>query len=176
MTPEADPTGIASKPADATFERDRGVTHLSAREGVSKISVQMDCPREELARVFEALAEGEVNVYLIKLNEDCVEFAVDSEQMDQAIHVVEELGFRYALVRSCALMSVVAPAMRDLSGVLWQIIGAMRAIGVEVLELADTYNAVSCLVPEADLARAVEALSETFGVELSTEANPLDPW
>jgi len=176
MPPQAHPTDAAACQAEVAFERDRGVTHLSAREGVSKISVQMDCPRQELARVFDGLAGGDVNVYLIKLNEDCVEFAVDSDQMDQALRVVEDLRLRYALVRSCALVSVVAPAMRDLSGVLWQIIGAMRQIGVEVLELADTYNAVSCRVPARDLERVIESLSRTFGVELSTDANPLDPW
>ncbi len=161
---------------DVAFERDRGVTHLSARRGVSKIAVHMDEPREGMGLVFRVLHEAGVNVYLIKLSEDRIEFALDRGLLEPAVESIQAQALRYSLARDCALVSVVAPSMRDLSGVLWHFMGALRQAEIEVLELSDAYNAISCLIPERQLDAAVEALSETFQVGLSSEPGPLDPW
>jgi hypothetical protein len=66
--------------------------------------------------------------------------------------------------------------MRDLSGVLWRIIGSLRDLEVEILELADAYNSVSCLVEEHQRDRAAQGLAESFGVEVASEPGPMDPW
>jgi aspartokinase len=161
---------------DVGFERDRGVTHLSARRDVSKIAVHMDEPREGMPAVFRALADAGVNVYLIKLSEDRIEFALDRGLLDRAIEMLEAQSFRYSLARHCALVSIVAPSMRDLSGVLWHFMGAMRQAAIEVLELSDAYNAISCLIPEQQLETALEALTSEFRVGLTEQPGPLDPW
>lgn len=162
--------------AAVAFERDRGVTHLSARTGVGQISVYVDEPRDEMAWIFRALADAGLNVYLIKIHDDRLCFAVDVGDVDKTAAALEDLGLRYSLVRRCALVSVVAPAMRDLSGVMWRIVGAMREARVEILEIADAFNAVSCLVHEPAFEAAVGALSSAFGVSLTERPDPLDPW
>jgi aspartokinase len=162
--------------SDVAFERDRGVTHLSVRRGVSKVAVHMDEPHEGMGQVFHALSKAGVNVYLIKLSEDRIEFALDHGLLERTVEVLQEQQLRYSLARHCALVSVVAPSMRDLSGVLWRFMGTLREAEIEVLELSDAYNAVSCLIPEQQLERAAVALSEAFEVELSDQPKPLDPW
>lgn len=161
---------------DVAFEKDRGVTHVSARRGVAKITVHIEYSGESMREVFEALSKAGVNLYLIKVGGDRIEFALDTPHLEGAIGVMEAETLRYSLARDCALVSIVAPSMRDLSGVLWRFMGTLREAGTEVLELSDAYNAVSCLIPEHQLDRAVEALTGTFGVALSTEPDPLDPW
>jgi aspartate kinase len=127
-----------------------------------------------MSAVFEALAGANINVYLIKVQEEYLGFSVSSDDTEAAIAVLQQSHLRYGLSRDCAIVSVVSPAMRDLSGILWRIIGSLRDADVEILELADAYNAVSCLIAEADCDRAVAALAATFGVGLDTD--PLDPW
>jgi aspartokinase len=161
---------------DVAFERDRGVTHLSARRNVSKVSVHVPEPREAMSLVFRTLSDAGVNVYLIKLSEDCIEFALDRALLEQAVETLQMQNLRYSLARHCALISIVAPSMRDLSGVLWNFMGSLRQAGVEVLELSDAYNALSCLIPEQQLEAAVDALSATFEVGLTEQPGPLDPW
>jgi len=172
MTGTAEPR----RRTDVAFEKDRGVTHLSARRGVAKITVHVADPGEAMGGVFRALADARVNVYLIKIGGDRIEFALDSPHLKGALAVMEAERLRYSLARECALVSLVAPSMRDLSGVLWRFMGTLREAGTEVLELSDAYNAVSCLMPERQLEAAVEALARTFGVALSTVPDPLDPW
>jgi len=176
MTPDTVPATPTARPAGMAFEREQGVTHLSARSGLARVSIHVDAPRAAMREVFDAVAEAGLNVYLIKIHESWLSFAVSAEDIAAAIALCEDKDFRFALVRSCAIVSVVAPAMRDLSGVLWRIIACMREAGIDVLELADAYNAVSCLIHEPDLDKAVAALSETFGVALLADRNPLDPW
>lgn len=158
------------------LERERGVTHISVRPGVARFSVYCDSPRQSMADVFGLLADHEVNVFLIKIHTQCLGFTVAVEDVDLVQDLLERTGLRYALARECALVSVVAPAMRDLSGVLWRIVGCLRGLGVEILELADAYNSVSCLVEREHMERSAEALAETFGVKVATEPDSMDPW
>jgi len=176
MTAETVSAAAGRPSPGVVFEREQGVTHLSARSGLARMSVYVDAPRAAMREVFDAVAEAGLNVYLIKIHENWLSFAVSAEDTDAAIAVCEAMDFRCALARSCAIVSVVAPAMRDLSGVLWRIIACMREAGVDVLELADAYNAVSCLIHQEELQEALDALGRTFGVELVQDDNPLDPW
>ena len=176
MIPETTPVGSDRVTSHVDFERDRGVSHVSVRSGVGRLSIYADDPRREMAHIFALLSEAGINVFLIKIHEDCIGFAVEADEVPRCVELCETQALRYAVVRRCALVSVVAPSMRDLSGVLWRIIGSFWERQIEVLELADAYNAVSCLVQESDAEVASRTLAEVFGVEVADKPGPLDPW
>ncbi len=160
------------------FEPDRGVHHICTKSGVCHFAVTMEDPSQRMADLFSALADAGVSVYLLKLHPDAnvVDFAVDTKDCDRAEQVLKRLNVQYRLLRDFHLVSLVAAAMRDLSGVVVRIMTALNNRGIEIHELADSYNSVSCLVSPSDLDRAVEALSEEFGVALRECPGPLDPW
>jgi len=169
-----------ARPADRSgsrvaFERDRGVTHLAARESVSHVSVCLPDPAAEMVAVFRRLAEADVNVYFVKIHEDCVCFAVDTAALDTSLSVLAEGGLDVRSERDCTIVSTVARSMRDMSGIMSRIMGCLNDAAIEVREFADSYNSVSCLVSASHAGRAISALSAEFGVALQAPSSE-DPW
>ncbi len=176
MIKETFPVTPVGMDSSLDFERERGVTHIAVRPGVAQFSAYCDAPRKCMADVFGLLADQSVNLFLIKIHTQCLGFCVAIEDVDAVKDLFERVNMRYAMARECALVSVVAPAMRDLSGILWRIVGCLRGRGIEILELADAYNSVSCLVEGQHMDSAAQGLAETFGVAVATESDPMDPW
>lgn len=157
------------------FERERGVTHLASRDNVSHVSVYLPDPATEMVAVFRRLAEADVNVYFVKIHEDCVCFAVDTPALDASLRVLTESGFEVRSERHCTIVSTVARSMRDMSGIMSRIMGCLNDAAIEVREFADSYNSVSCLVSDRHASAAIAALSAEFGVALQAPSAE-DPW
>lgn len=176
MIKETFPVASVETDPSLDFERERGVTHISVRPGVAQFSAYCDAPRKSMADIFGLLADQSINLFLIKIHNQCLGFCVAIEDVEAVKVLFEQVHMRYAMARECALVSVVAPAMRDLSGVLWRIVGCLRSRRIEILELADAYNSVSCLVEGQHMDSAAQGLAEAFGVAVATESDPMDPW
>jgi aspartate kinase len=157
------------------FERDRGVTHLSVRDDVSHMGVHLPEPGVEMAGVFEVLADHAVNIYLVKLHEQMVNFAIDHQDLARATEALEAAEYEVTVEAECSVVSTVARSMRDMSGVMSRIIGCLIDDDIDVREFADSYNSVSCLVSASDRDSAVRALGEEFCVRVGRLGDE-DPW
>lgn len=164
-------SGPARGSASVSFERERGVTRVATRRGLAHVTVHLPAQEEAGARlaVLQALAQAGVPVFLVKLAPGALSFAVRAD----AVARCEELlatglwgggAPRFTLLRDLGLVTVLAGAMRDLSGVMARIYEALVQAGVAVRQTGDAYNAVILLVAGSELDQAARVLRQTFAL------------
>jgi aspartate kinase len=145
-----------------SFERERGVTDVRVSGAMAYLIVH-DRDRQHL-RLLKGLADAAVPVRLVKFRPDGVSFALRQTHLDAAVAVLQKYDLNYTSQSDLAIVSTIAGAMRDLSGIIAQIFEALIEAGVSVHQTGDAYNAVHCLVDAATAERAVEALRVRFDV------------
>jgi len=160
-------SGPARGDASVSFERERGVTRVTTRRGLAHVTVHLPAEGEAGARLalLRALAQAGVPVFLVKLAPAVLSFAVRSDVVERCEELLaEQGGARFTLLRDLGLVTVLAGAMRDLSGVMARIYEALVQAGVSVRQTGDAYNAVILLVAGSELDRAGGALRRTFAL------------
>ncbi len=152
------------EPQQEEFERKRGVTGISVEEGLVHVEVQVAPNLRERLKVFKALADAGVSLFLIKFHPDSVHFLIRKEVLRKAQRVLQGLQRPTKVTRDCALVSVLSSAMRDLPGVMVRIAEALYEQGVDLLETGDSHDSVMILVRRADVEKVVTALRQKFGL------------
>ncbi len=152
------------EPQQEEFERKRGVTGISVEEGLVHVEVQVAPDLRERLKVFKALADAGVSLFLIKFHPDSVHFLIRKEVLRKAQRVLQGLQRPTKVTRDCALVSVLSSAMRDLPGVMVRIAEALYEQGVDLLETGDSHDSVMILVRRADVEKVVTALRQKFGL------------
>ena len=148
--------------AAKAFEKYRGVTRVTAEKHLSHVTVPVKPTGENLRRLFSAIAEANVSLFLIKLHEDAVHMALGDWDAAKAADVASGLGCEPRVVPACSLITVVAADMRSLHGIISRIVRSLSDEGIDILEIDDAYDSVSCLVGGEEQDAAVSALTEEF--------------
>lgn len=157
-----------ARPTRDTFEKERGVTSVTATGPYAFLSVAPGAGGEDPAArhlaLYQQLSQRGVSINLVKLHEDGLSFVVSEADLATAEAVLSEAGFEATVSPSISMVSVYAAGMRGLSGVMARIADALLKAGVRILQTGDGPDTVFCLV-EASLANtAVEALRAEFQV------------
>jgi aspartate kinase len=113
-------------------------------------------------RVYQALGEAGLNMYLNSVGPETSSFIVDQAAARRVEAMLRQFGLQYDLTEDCEMVSVVALNMWDEPGFLQSIAQALFDAGIAMLQMADSEGTVSCLVSSADAPRAVLALHERF--------------
>ncbi len=66
------------------------------------------------------------------------------------------------ITTNCAIVSLVTLNTREVPGIMARILEAMVGNDLEILQVADAQNSVSCLIREDDVVRAVQVLHDQF--------------
>ncbi|MCL8208005.1 MAG: aspartate kinase [Actinomycetia bacterium] len=153
-------------------EPERSVTGVTYLEGL--VQVVVTAPEDGAAdwslAMFDALARRGVSVDLINLFPDRAYFTVPTARRGDAEAALGALGLRYEMRADRAKVSIVGSAIHGLPGVMAQVVGALRAAGVDVLQTADSHSTISCLVDRAQMEKALRALHARF--HLGEEVKP----
>ena len=155
-------------PAEAVhFEKERGVTEIRILRGVAHITVTLaekDLGSGRL-EVLQSLAGSNVPVFLVKLLPNGLSFAIRGEYMDACSRALEQTGSTFKLKPDLAVVSTIAGAMRDLSGIMAAIYEALNEGGIRVQQTGDAYNAVLCLVTGSFAEKAAQVLRKQFTLD-----------
>ncbi len=152
------------EPQQEEFERKRGVTGISVEEGLVHVEVQVAPNLRERLKVFKALADAGISLFLIKFHPDSLHFLIRKEVLRKAQRVLQGFQLPAKFTRDCALVSVLSSAMRDLPGVMVRVAEALYEQGVDLLETGDSHDSVMILVRRADVKKVVTALRQKFGL------------
>lgn len=155
---------VIVEPKQEEFERKRGVTGIALEKGLVHIEVQVPPDLRERLKVFKALAEAGVSLFLIKFHPDSIHFILREEALKKAQKVLKDLNRTTRVTRNCALISVLSSAMRDLPGVMARIAEALYEQDVELLETGDSHDSVMILVKSDHAERVVSSLRQKFGL------------
>lgn len=169
-------SGLVRGDASVRFERERGVTRVATRRGLAHVTVHLPAGEEQAAGarlvLLQALAQAGVPVFLVKLAPAAVSFAVRADVVERCEELLTgTCKARFTLLRDLGLVTVLAGAMRDLSGVMARIYETLVQVGVPVRQTGDAYNAVILLVAGSELDRAARALRQAFALADDEEVN-----
>ena len=142
-----------------------GITSLRDVTFVRVIQGEIDdlLQRRELeVEVFRRLAESDVSVDMINVNNAGIFFIVDSEKIDTVRAELAGLNMALRVRAHCAKLSIVGAGMRGISGVMYRVVQALSDVEVEIIHSTDSNITISALVPEEDVARAEQAIHDYF--------------
>jgi aspartokinase len=166
----------AAQDASVHFEKERGVTEVRILRGLAHVTVRFPEPASQgRLALLQALAEASISIFLVKLHPGAISFAVRQDVVDPCERLLRERDADFSMLRDLGLLTTVAGAMRDLSGVMARMYGAMLAAGIGLRQTGDAHNAVLCLVPGEETDRAADALRQAFALSETTAAPPAPP-
>jgi aspartate kinase len=142
-----------------------GITSLRDVTFVRVIQGEIDdlLQRRELeVEIFRRLAESDVSVDMINVNNAGIFFIVDSEKIDTVRAELAGLNMALRVRAHCAKLSIVGAGMRGVSGVMYRVVQALSDVEVEIIHSTDSNITISALVPEEDVSRAEQAIHDYF--------------
>jgi aspartate kinase len=112
--------------------------------------------------VFRRLAERDVSVDMINVNNAGIFFIVDSEKLRTVREELAGLNMAIRVRSHCAKLSIVGSGMRGTPGVMYRVVSALNEGGIEIIHSTDSNITISVLVPEEDVAKGEQAIHDYF--------------
>jgi aspartate kinase len=139
-----------------------GVATISRLVYFTLTSLEPETRAETEFRVYDALGQAGISMYLNSLGPSTSSFIVDQSAARRVEALLQQFGLQYEMCENCEMVSVVALNMWEEPGFLRSIAQALYDAGIEMLQMADSEGTVSCLVSQDDGPRAVRALHDRF--------------
>lgn len=159
-------------------ERMRPVTGITSLRDVVFVRViqgeidDLGARRELELELFRRVAERDVSVDMININNAGIFFIIDSEKLETVRSELAGLNMALRVRAHCAKISIVGAGMRGTSGVMYRIVQALSEAGIEIIHSTDSNITISILVPEEDVARAEQSIHDYFHLGREHDATP----
>jgi aspartate kinase len=159
-------TNIAREDTEGPAVTDRIATGVTYLPNVAQIKISLDPQNthSESSKIFRAMADNGISVDLINVHPGQVMFTVNEDILDKASYKLRQLGYDLETLGDCAKVSVVGGGMREVPGVMANFVEALSAQNIPILQTVDSHTSISVLVKKSDVAQAVTALHEKFGL------------
>jgi aspartate kinase len=132
----------------------------------------LDARRELELELFRRLAERDVSVDMINVNNAGIFFIVDSDRLDTMRRVLAGLNMALRVRAHCAKISIVGAGMRGTPGVMYRVVHALSETEIEIIHSTDSNITISVLVPEEDVVRAEQAIHDSFRLGRGQDFTP----
>ncbi|WP_028550480.1 aspartate kinase [Paenibacillus sp. UNC451MF] len=143
--------------------QDRFVTGIASFSSTSQIQVAAgDGVYDLQLQVFKAMAQQHISVDFINVNPSGVVYTVYDHELDRAVHILNELGYKPQCTSNCAKVSIIGGGMNGVPGIMAQIVEALTEEDISILQSADSNTTIWVLVQGIDMVRAVRALHRKF--------------
>lgn len=149
--------------AATQFEKERGVTQIRVTPDIVHFCLKLPSDGGGMLPEIRALAHAKIPIFLVKLIPGGLTLAVRAANVADATSLLEHRGVGFTTRQDMALVSVIAGAMRDLSGVMADIYEALQQAQVAIRQTGDRYDAVHILVDGSEAGTAQKALAVRFG-------------
>jgi len=139
---------------------DRPVTGITEVHPLTQLTVEAS--GWDQVRIFKELASEGISIDFITVLPDKVIFNVKEEVETRAAATTARLGYETKVRPKCAKVAAVGAGMTGRPGIMAAVMEALAGEGIEVLQSADSYTTIWCLVKEGEVGRAVAALHRRF--------------
>jgi aspartate kinase len=152
----------------ATPERARPVSGITSFSDVTFFRViqgDIDHPVERARleqELFRRLAERDVSVDMININNAGIFFITDSDKVETVRAELANLNLALRVRAHCAKLSIVGAGMRGTPGVMYRVVAALHDGNIEIIHSTDSNITISVLVPEEDAMRAEQLVHDSF--------------
>lgn len=142
------------------IQADRPVTGITQIAPLTQFILEVE--GADQVRAFRALAAEGISLDFITVLPERVIFNVREENEAKTRATLAALGFRPQMRPKCAKVAAVGAGMTGRPGIMAAIMESLAAEGIAVLQSADSYTTIWCLVKEEEMPRAVTALHRRF--------------
>ncbi len=159
-------TNISKEGPERNAVTDRVATGVTFLPNIVQLRVALDqdATPTESHKIFRALADSKISVDLINVHPGQVMFTVAEDVADKAAARLQKLGYNAEARHDCAKVSVVGGGIHEVPGVMANFVEALSLHNIPILQTVDSHTSISVLVKRADVAQAVKALHEKFGL------------
>ncbi|GAA4871973.1 aspartate kinase [Paenibacillus vulneris] len=148
---------------DRNVIQDRFVTGIASFSNTSQIQVAAGEGVYDLQlQVFKAMAQHHISVDFINVNPSGVVYTVYDHELDRAVRILNELGYKPQCTSNCAKVSIIGGGMNGVPGIMAQIVEALTEEDISILQSADSNTTIWVLVQGIDMVKAVRALHRKF--------------
>ncbi len=147
------------------IKNDRIITGITQKTNVSQLIIDNSAKDQEISnKIFKALAQAEISVDFISINETEIIFTVKYTDCEKAVAIINNLGLKVKTNPHCAKVAAVGAGMTGVPGVMSKIVEALTEKNIKILQSADSYTSIWCLVPQENMEEAVRTLHEKFNL------------
>ncbi len=114
--------------------------------------------------VFQSLAQAGISLDMIYVSPQRIAFIMEQRWAENARALLADFPVEVHVQPNVAKVSAVGAGMRGVPGVMAQVVAALQRAGVSILQTTDSHANISCLVNEADVEVAVQALHCQFAL------------
>ncbi|MFC0524194.1 aspartate kinase [Pontibacillus salicampi] len=148
---------------------DRPVTGIAHMSGITQIKVEAKDDEEAYklqSEVFKSMAEAGISVDFINISPKGVIYTIPGAFTEKARHILQDLGYQPEIALNCAKVSTVGAGITGVPGIAAKIVHTLTTRGVRILQSADSHTTIWVLIKDEDLIKTVNALHETFELQL----------
>lgn len=138
-----------------------GITHIGGRLQI-KVKFQENADNYNYKALLDILAKNFISIDLINVFPHEKIFTVDSSNRNSIEAIMKDLSLCYESIDDCSKLAVIGSGMRGIPGVMARILRVLANEGIDVLQTADSYMTIWCLVKSDNIQKAINALHKEF--------------
>jgi len=146
---------------ETAIEADRTITGLAHIDHLVQLNIELEDNHQQTL-AFQELAEAGISVDFINVFPDRIILTISHDKSEKARLVLQKLGLHYTERPNCAKVAAVGAGMRGIPGVMAKIVATMDQENIKILQSSDSYTSIWCLIDQADLGKALNALHRAF--------------
>ncbi|MHB1125536.1 MAG: aspartate kinase [Bacillota bacterium] len=149
------------------IKNDRLITGITQIANITQLRIELPTAEANLPlRIFKAMALAGISVDFINVSPDAIMFTVKDELSEKAQEILGNMSVEATAKPGCAKIAAVGAGMTGIPGVMASIVEALSQEKIEILQSADSYTTIWCLVHKEDMEKAVQALHSKFLPEI----------
>jgi aspartate kinase len=144
---------------------ERLITGITYMTNLTQIKIDPDkdrCLDETQLKIFRSLADANISIDFINVSPHKIKFTVKESDNVKVRQIIKDLGLNSQINTGCAMVSIVGANIMGVPGVMAKIMEALVKENVQILQTADSYTSIWCLVKQENLEKAIIALHKEF--------------
>lgn len=138
-----------------------GITHLPNRVQVI-VKREHNIANDNYKNLLSLMAGENISIDLINVFPDKKLFTIGEEDVNKLEALFTRKDIQYLVVEDCSKLAVIGAGMRGIPGVMASIVEVLNEEDIDVLQSADSYITIWCLIKSMHVEKAIKALHKKF--------------
>lgn len=138
-----------------------GITHTSGRV---QIIVELCHNKENIhyVNLLSILAEEKISIDLINVFPTEKVFTISEKDITKLAEVFNKINIKFNIQENCSKVALIGSGMKGIPGVMASILEALNQEKIDVLQTADSYMTIWCLIKTDKVEKAINTLHKKF--------------
>lgn len=137
-----------------------GITHIKDRVQI----IVEDNGDNSYNEILDILAEKNISIDLINVFPNRKIFTIANSDLGKFKKLTKDMNLIYNYIENCSKIAIIGSKMTGIPGVMARILKVLTKENIEVLQTADSYMTIWCLVKDECTELAINALHKEFNL------------